>query len=56
MSARKNNNPGGGGGSETGIVASKVKVRYGETRMVRDMRENFQKKEKIALRSSKTYR
>jgi hypothetical protein len=37
-------------------MSGKVKVRYVETRMVKDMREKFEKREKIAVRSSKTYR
>ena len=37
-------------------MAGKVKVRYAESKQVKDMRENFEKREKIAQRSSKTYR
>ena len=36
--------------------ASKIKVRYAETKQVRDMRENFEKEEKRAMRSSRAYR
>lgn len=39
-----------------GPRATKVKVRYGETKQVKDMRENFEKAEKVALRSSRSYR
>ena len=41
---------------DDGQKAAKIKVRYAETKMVKDMRENFEKREKIAQRSSKTYR
>ena len=33
-----------------------MKVRYAETKQVRDMRETFERSEKIALRSSRTYK
>ena len=36
--------------------AAKVKVRYAETKQVRDMRENYEKAEKRAMRSSRAYR
>ena len=36
--------------------AAKIKVRYAESKQVRDMRENFEKAEKRAMRSSKAYR
>ena len=39
-----------------GQRATKVKVRYGETKQVKDMRQNFEKAEKIAMRSSRSYR
>ena len=33
-----------------------MKVRYAESKQVKQMREKFEKDEKIALRSSKTYK
>ena len=33
-----------------------MRVRYAESKQVKEMRENFEKSEKIALRSSKTYK
>ena len=48
---------GGSGAKKRGhIKASTVRVRYGESKMAKDMREQFEKKEKIAMRSSRTYR
>ena len=41
---------------DDGQRASKIKVRYAETKQVKEMREKFVKAEKVALRSSKTYR
>ena len=34
----------------------KMRVRYAESKQVKEMREHFEKAEKIALRSSKTYK
>ena len=34
----------------------KVKVRYAESKHVKDMRENFERMEKHAMRSSRMYR
>ena len=63
MEARKKYNPGipvdelDGMDQDKGFhMSGKVKVRYVETKMVKDFRENFEKREKIAVRSSKTYR
>ena len=39
-----------------GPKSGKVKVRYVESKHVRDMREDFERKEKTAMRSSRTYR
>ena len=36
--------------------AAKIRVRYAESKQVRDMRENYEKAEKRAMRSSKAYR
>jgi hypothetical protein len=36
--------------------AGKMKVRYQESRQVRDMRENYEKADKRAMRSSRAYR
>lgn len=33
-----------------------MRVRYAESKQVKEMREKFEKAEKIALRSSKTYK
>jgi hypothetical protein len=33
-----------------------MKVRYAESKQVREMREQYEKAEKIALRSSRTYK
>ena len=33
-----------------------MRVRYAESKQVKEMREHFEKSEKIALRSSKTYK
>ena len=43
-------------GNREGMRTAKVKVRYQETKLVRDMRENFEKEEKRAMRSSRAYR
>ena len=63
MEARKKYNPGmtqddidSSNQPQEFKLTGKVKVRYAETKMVKDMRENFEKREKIAQRSSKTYR
>lgn len=63
MEARKKFNPGANqedidaaNQAQSFHTAGKVKVRYGESKMVKEMRENFDKREKIAMRSSKTYR
>ena len=63
MEARKKYNPGvplddmDAMGQDKGFqMTSKVKVRYVENKLVKDMREKFEKREKIACRSSKTYR
>ena len=63
MEARKKYNPGvplddmDGMGQDKGFhMSGKVKVRYVENKLVKDMREKFEKREKIAVRSSKTYR
>ena len=39
-----------------GLRTAKMKVRYQETKLVRDMRENFEKEEKRVMRSSRAYR
>ena len=39
-----------------GPKSGKVKVRYVESKHVKDMREDFERKEKTAQRSSRTYR
>lgn len=50
-------NPNAGFSNESeGQKAAKIKVRYAETKMVKEMREKFEKAEKVALRSSRTYR
>ena len=50
-------NPNAGLSNEyEGQKAAKIKVRYAETKMVKEMREKFEKAEKVALRSSRTYR
>ena len=50
-------NPNAGFNSENeGQRTAKIKVRYAETKMVKEMREKFEKAEKVALRSSRTYR
>ena len=41
---------------DDGQKAAKIKVRYVETKQVKEMREKFVKAEKVALRSSRTYR
>ena len=63
MEARKKYNPGmtqddidSSNQPQEFKLTGKVKVRYAESKMVKDMRENFEKREKIAQRSSKTYR
>ena len=63
MEARKKYNPGmnpddmdAANQAQEFKMAGKVKVRYAESKQVKDMRENFEKREKIAQRSSKTYR
>ena len=38
------------------ISQVKMRVRYAESKQVKEMREHFEKAEKIALRSSKTYK
>ena len=39
-----------------GQKAAKIRVRYAETKMVKEMREKFERAKKVALRSSRTYR
>ena len=41
---------------DEGQRAAKIKVRYAETKQVKEMRDKFEKAEKVALRSSRTYR
>ena len=43
-------------GNREGLRTAKMKVRYQETKLVRDMRENFEKEEKRVMRSSRAYR
>ena len=38
------------------MIKVKMRVRYAESKQVKEMREHFEKAEKIALRSSKTYK
>ena len=63
MEARKRFNPGAtqeeiqaANQAQSFNMAGKVKVRYAESKMVKEMRDNFEKREKVAQRSSKTYR
>ena len=42
--------------SSEGPRQAKVKVRYTENKQVKDMRLNFERMEKHAMRSSRTYR
>ena len=50
-------NPNAGFSNESeGQKAAKIKVRYAETKMVKEMREKFEKAEKVALCSSRIYR
>ena len=63
MEGRKFNNPGAtqddidaANQAQSFNMAGKVKVRYAESKMVKEMRETFDEREKIAQRSSKTYR
>ena len=43
-------------GNQDAPKAAKIKVRYAETKLVKDMRENYEKAEKRAMRSSRAYR
>ena len=46
----------GAGKSERSRMTGKIKVRYGESTNVKQMREDFERNEQRALRSSRTYR